>query len=44
MEIDANAAAVCGEDQCRTIRNGEGGGEGGEGWAQVGGQAAGERS
>jgi hypothetical protein len=29
MEIDADAAAVCGEDQCSTIRNGEGGGEAG---------------
>ena len=27
MEVDAHAAAICGEDQCGEIGNGEGGGE-----------------
>lgn len=31
VEIGAHAVAVCGEDQCGKIRNGEGGTEGGEG-------------
>jgi len=26
MEVDADAAAVCGEDQCREVGNGKGGG------------------
>ena len=32
MEIAANAAAICGEDQCGKVRNGAGGGEDGEGF------------
>jgi len=33
MEVDADAAAVCGEDQCGEVGDGAGGGEGREGFA-----------